>query len=611
MEERKMAKVSLTELARTLAMKHDLSQKEAERFITTFVEVAHHALQYDKQLKVKGLGTFKVIDTKDRQSVNVNTGERIVIEGRGKLSFTADAQMRDLVNKPFAQFETVVMNDGVEFEDLRVEMPEEENPVTEEHVEETSPVLDIAMDQEEPETIEPEVKEPEVKEAETPKAAKTKPVKTKNTTKKAGTKKKTVDKKTPLVDVAPEIEETPVVEEISKVAEVPVVEVDDTSEVEVTPEVKKTTKEDVTPEVVVVPEIVDTQVEEKTSTVPEEPETEETPDVAKAPLVEVAPVTEEPSTAAEEEPEEEKQELVDEYSYYSKPSGAWRTFAWILFALFLIAGGTYLGYYYGSNEGANRQAALEEEFSSLLDTIARKDSLLNALNGESDTLDSYDPNDAEAALKAKLAIKVREDSIARERAKVLLEQERQRTDGGVPAKDAAAKPAPTAAQPQAAKPANAPAPKPAAQAKPATAAPNAAAKPAATAKPAQAPAAKPAAAQAKPATATPNATAAKVAATKPATPVKPATTTTQTTASARTTAQEQSSGPQVKYGAYQIVGLDQVVTVKKGQTLSSISKSYFGPDMESYVEAFNGGVKEVKEGMKLKIPKLELKKKKK
>jgi LysM repeat protein len=67
----------------------------------------------------------------------------------------------------------------------------------------------------------------------------------------------------------------------------------------------------------------------------------------------------------------------------------------------------------------------------------------------------------------------------------------------------------------------------------------------------------------------------------------------------------------VKYGAYQIVGLDQVVTVKKGQTLSSISKSYFGPDMESYVEAFNGGVKEVKEGMKLKIPKLELKKKKK
>ena len=118
MEDCKMSKVSITELASKLMEKHGLKRTEAELFIRQFVGVINDGLKNDKSVKVKGLGTFKVQAVSARKSVDVNTGEAIVIEGRDKISFTAEAVMRDLVNAPFAQFETVIVNDGVDFSEI-------------------------------------------------------------------------------------------------------------------------------------------------------------------------------------------------------------------------------------------------------------------------------------------------------------------------------------------------------------------------------------------------------------------------------------------------------------------------------------------------------------
>lgn len=113
-----MSKNSLTVLAQKLAEKTGISQQDAELFIRKMFDVANEGLQADKQVKMKWLGTFKVTSVKDRESVDVNTGERIVIEGRDKISFTPDTILKEIINKPFAQFETVVVNDGVEFDEI-------------------------------------------------------------------------------------------------------------------------------------------------------------------------------------------------------------------------------------------------------------------------------------------------------------------------------------------------------------------------------------------------------------------------------------------------------------------------------------------------------------
>ena len=118
MEGRKMSKSSLSVLAKAVASKRGLTQAEAERFIATMFEVAGDGIQEDKLLKMKWLGTFKITSVKDRESVDVNTGERILIEGRDKISFTPDNILKEIINKPFAQFETVVVNDGVDFSDI-------------------------------------------------------------------------------------------------------------------------------------------------------------------------------------------------------------------------------------------------------------------------------------------------------------------------------------------------------------------------------------------------------------------------------------------------------------------------------------------------------------
>ena len=124
-----MGKVSVAWIAEAIAGKHGLSQKDAEQFVATFFDLINEALHEEKMVKVKGLGTFKVIDVRERESINVNTGERVVIESHGKISFTPDPIMRDLVNKPFAQFETVMLNDDVDIEELNAVSVDEE-PLT-------------------------------------------------------------------------------------------------------------------------------------------------------------------------------------------------------------------------------------------------------------------------------------------------------------------------------------------------------------------------------------------------------------------------------------------------------------------------------------------------
>ena len=110
-----MPKNSLSLLVAHLVEKNHLDEATADKFIRNLLEVINMGIQQDKLVKIKGWGTLKVISVRDRESVDVNTGERIVIEGRDKLNFTPDVVLREIVNKPFEQFETVIVNDGVDF----------------------------------------------------------------------------------------------------------------------------------------------------------------------------------------------------------------------------------------------------------------------------------------------------------------------------------------------------------------------------------------------------------------------------------------------------------------------------------------------------------------
>lgn len=143
-----MNRSSMSILARILAEKNNMTISEAEAFIKQMFDVANGVMQADKQLKIRWLGTFKVMSVKDRESVDVNTGERIIIGGRDKITFTPDNILKEIVNKPFAQFETVVVNDGVDFSEIdrkfafeakeEVSAPSDEQQIAEES--ETSPV---------------------------------------------------------------------------------------------------------------------------------------------------------------------------------------------------------------------------------------------------------------------------------------------------------------------------------------------------------------------------------------------------------------------------------------------------------------------------------------
>ena len=266
MEVKTMSKISLSDLAQRLAEKSGISLQDAELFIRKMFDVANEGLQSDKLVKMKWLGTFKVMAVKDRESVDVNTGERIIIEGRDKISFTPDNILKEIVNKPFAQFETVVVNDGVDFDEIdrKFENAEEDGPVSDSTLEcvpdsdnssldsfveqdssATSGVIDF-LDEEndapvsdemivigeelprenaaEPEEKKPEVSEPansesEVKESEVPAQNEVEPVVSNEE------KESILTEETPIVEKVPSdkenFTETPIEEEASSDEETP------------------------------------------------------------------------------------------------------------------------------------------------------------------------------------------------------------------------------------------------------------------------------------------------------------------------------------------------------------------------------------------------------
>lgn len=119
-------RLTIQDLTDLLAAKHSMTKKDAEAFVKEFFLLIEQALENENTVKIKGLGTFKLIDVDSRESVNVNTGERFQIKGHTKVSFSPDANLRDTINKPFAHFETVVLNENTVLEDTPIEETEEE-----------------------------------------------------------------------------------------------------------------------------------------------------------------------------------------------------------------------------------------------------------------------------------------------------------------------------------------------------------------------------------------------------------------------------------------------------------------------------------------------------
>ena len=133
-----MSKLNVFDLSGVLMSKNGLGDKESRRFVKAIFDVIQECLDEEKVVKVKGLGTFKIIEVDDRESINVNTGERVLIEGHSKLTFTPDSVMKEIVNKPFSQFETVILNDGVDFPEPAIVEPISEEPIPEDPILEDS-----------------------------------------------------------------------------------------------------------------------------------------------------------------------------------------------------------------------------------------------------------------------------------------------------------------------------------------------------------------------------------------------------------------------------------------------------------------------------------------
>ena len=141
-----MSKLNIYDLCSVLTSKNGLDDKESHRFIKAIFDVIQEGLDEDKIVKVKGLATFKIIEVDDRESINVNTGERVLIEGHSKLTFTPDSVMKEIVNKPFSQFETVILNEGVDFPEPVVEEPAVEDIIADEPAEDKEIIVEPQID---------------------------------------------------------------------------------------------------------------------------------------------------------------------------------------------------------------------------------------------------------------------------------------------------------------------------------------------------------------------------------------------------------------------------------------------------------------------------------
>ena len=552
-----MSKISLSDLAQRLAEKSGISLQDAELFIRKMFDVANEGLQSDKLVKMKWLGTFKVMAVKDRESVDVNTGERIIIEGRDKISFTPDNILKEIVNKPFAQFETVVVNDGVDFDEIDRKfenaeedgsvfestlesVPDSENSSVESFVEQdssaTSGVIDF-LDEEnaapvsdemivigerlsqenvaEPEEKKPEGSEPAATEPAVFKPAVSEPVESESATSELETKESEVPAQNEVESVVSDEEKESTLTEETPIAEkVPSGEDNSITE---TPIVEKvpSDKENFT----------ETPIEEEASSDEETPSSDE---------------------------ETDKRHVVLPRSLVVAAS--------VVF-LAMIVGFGWFAFNYG------KMAAQRDHLALQLD------------NYQQIATEKKAPTKSASTQEEILRKKAIEDSVRMAQASEAVkkvENAEQNMNATVDKQSIDAK------SPEAKK--------------------NLEAKKLADAK--------------NLADAKRQVDAKKLAETKKQQEAKKLAEA-KKKEEARKLAEKHAAQASSKYdqdarvrtGAYRIIGVSEVVTAREGQTIKSLSQKYLGPGMECYVEALNGNSL-LKPGQKVKIPKLELKKKK-
>lgn len=532
-----MSKISLSDLAQRLAEKSGISLQDAELFIRKMFDVANEGLQSDKLVKMKWLGTFKVMAVKDRESVDVNTGERIIIEGRDKISFTPDNILKEIVNKPFAQFETVVVNDGVDFDEIDRKfenaeedgsvfestlesVPDSENSSLESFVEQDSPatsgVIDF-LDEENDAPVSDEmivigekrlsqenVAEPEKKKPEGSEPAVTEPAVFK-----------------PAVSEPEESESA-------------------TSELE--------TKESEVPAQNEVESVVSDEENESTLT-------EETPIAEKVPITEEAPIAEKASSDEEipssDEETDKRHVVLPRYLVIA---------ASVVF-LAMIGGFGWFAFNYG------KIAAQRDHLALQLD------------NYQQIATEKKTPTKSASTQEEILRKKAIEDSVRMAQASEAVkkvENAEQNMNATVDKQSIDVKSAEAKKNLEAKKLADA---KNLADAKR-----QVEAKKLADAKKQQ---------ETK-----------KLAEAKKKEEARK-----QAEKHAAQASSKYDQDARVRTGAYRIIGVSEVVTTREGQTIKSLSQKYLGPGMECYVEALNG-TSLLKPGQKVKIPKLELKKKK-
>lgn len=542
-----MSKISLSDLAQRLAEKSGISLQDAELFIRKMFDVANEGLQSDKLVKMKWLGTFKVMAVKDRESVDVNTGERIIIEGRDKISFTPDNILKEIVNKPFAQFETVVVNDGVDFDEIdrKFENAEEDGPVSDSTLEcvpdsenssvesfveqdssATSGVIDF-LDEENAAPVSDEmivigerlsqenVAEPEEKKPEGSESAATEPAVFK-----------------PAVSEPVESESA-------------------TSELE--------TKESEVPAQSEVESVVSDEENESTLT-EETPIAEKDPSdgentITEIPIVEEAPIEEEASSDEETPSSDEvtdKRHVVLPRSLVVAAS--------VVF-LAMIGGFGWFAFNYGKLAAQRDNLALQLDNYQQVPT--EKKAPAKSAPTQEEILRKKAIEDSVRMAQASEAVKKAENA-------------EQNMDAAVDKQSIDVKSAEAKKNLEAKKLADA---KNLADAKR-----QVDAKKLAETKKQQ---------EAK-----------KLAEAKKKEEARK-----QTEKHAAQASSKYDQDARVRTGAYRIIGVSEVVTAREGQTIKSLSQRYLGPGMECYVEALNGNSL-LKPGQKVKIPKLELKKKK-
>lgn len=503
-----MSKNSLTVLAQKLAEKTGISQQDAELFIRKMFDVVNEGLQADKQVKMKWLGTFKVTSVKDRESVDVNTGERIVIEGRDKISFTPDTILKEIINKPFAQFETVVVNDGVEFDEIDRKFEAEEQLAENQQMDEAEEI---------PEPLDGSETSEETSEA-------------------TGISEISDTSETSDTSEISDTSETSDVIDFLNESEAPSV----SDKVVVIGESEP--QYDASPEIIT-ETIVEKSVEEMKDEDEAEPTLEPTPEPEQISAPNSEPVVE--SACASDSETSEDSESYD--TFESTKKGVVIPRYLVIVACFivvaLIGGIGWFAFNYG------KMAAQRDHLALQLDNFHQGNKAAK-------------PTPAPLSQEEIMRKKAIEDSIRMAQASEAVKMAE--ADG----KQADKKDSLLAAKQQ----------KDAEAKKQAELNKRADAKKLAEAK--------------------------KVAEAKKAAEAKKL----QAEKAAAHASAKYDQDARVRTGAYRIVGVAEVVTAREGQTIEAISKRYFGPGMECYVEALNGSGK-LKAGQKVKIPKLELKKK--